>query len=1463
MVAGLAIGSFVGMPQLGLTLGSILGQALFPTELPGVQGPRLSDEKVTTSTIGSAIPIVYGTTVVAGNIIWSGPLVEIANTEEVGGKGGPTQDVTNYTYTRSFAIGLCEGPASAIVRLWRAEKLVYDVRPQQDDETDAAYAERSAANEAFAEGFTLYPGDEAQLADPTIEAIEGVGNVPAHRGLAYIVFEDHDVTDVQGRPPNFRFEVAMSSTDESTTITDLLPSEFYPWVEGAADLRNCENDHEYAALGHLDDWGTLEEALEIARGDLDLDYTVSGSVIGCHAQSGILQPFLIAPYDSITVGERIAPYLLFNDSVEVELSLGQVNAANNDAALSTVLYAAGVRSSIYFWWTGNWTNGATWSGFFVYLPVGQLPEGPTSNSDQWQNYTDGYGSFTGHYLWLLRDTQIAVRRLVRAPENPCQPRCDDDYPLVPENNSYCVINGELDRNAGYSSISTTGYKTLSNLETFANDVIAYPLGPIVATGSASDTEAAWEARYAEALSDGEVIPDDWVYGVDYPVTPDYVYTRSWNRNAVLPVEPTVGSIAQDLCLKAGLDAGRLDVSELTETVPGYRIASLMTARQAIQPLQSYSFFDVIESDCLLRFPVRGSAIVASLGVDDLAAHEPGGEVPNLVTMERQQDVELPRLLRVHYEAKTKNYEPGMQPAERKTTNAENKEDIELAIAMDDDKAAQIADVLMQDRWWGRESYKASASPRWLALEPGDCIEIPVEGQTERTRIVSMDMPLPFGPLALDLIRDDDGSYVSHAVGATAVPSTDVVGVAGPTEVLVIDGPALLSGDDDAGVYVAVSPALNSQNWQGATIYISSDNGASYQQRNTIRTRATTGTSSLLADGTTVVWDYVNTVTVTLRHGSLESRSEEAVLNGANAAFIGADDRWELIQFQTATLNMDGTYTLSNLLRGRRGTEHATANHEAGDTFVLVGAGLVRLPLELSAVGQTRIIRAVTLGTSLQYTSEQEIEPEGVALECYSPVNLEGIRALGNDLTLTWQRRARYHQEMPDGTDVPLVEASERYEVEILDDVGTVLRVLTTTTPSVVYTWDQQMADFGFVSDILTVRVYQLSEAVGRGYPLEETLDVPLTLDSNGNPPVNPPQLIVVTFEGVFSDDDDFYFWGELAGTGAPANKTLLGAGKSSMEDYAIELATWLLATFDNITVDRVAEEVTIGVARGMWLSHYTNTASVVDVTMQQAPLGVQAGTTQIAFVDLYQLVGDVWQLAPSNSSAYLNAGTASITLEAEGITYADKQALGFGDGQWGARTFTLNWPVSASGSYYLPKISDLADRINDTSGLTTLDITAALGASPEMSRGAVQVFGDGGYQVTVLRAAYQTSSHPSGFKPLIEEIQTAVADLPSGAKQLTTVFYGLGADDLVEGQIFSVTLDGIEYAYEITAGDEIVGGLVPVFDGLKALIEASGDFDVTFNSDLSYIEIERDVVNTPFTCTAYASYGGRVVIETE
>jgi hypothetical protein len=95
-----------------------------------------------------------------------------------------------------------------------------------------------------------------------------------------------------------------------------------------------------------------------------------------------------------------------------------------------------------------------------------------------------------------------------------------------------------------------------------------------------------------------------------------------------------------------------------------------------------------------------------------------------------------------------------------------------------------------------------------------------------------------------------------------------------------------------------------------------------------------------------------------------------------------------------------------------------------------------------------------------------------------------------DLEIAWVRRTRsLLGDSWDAAEVPLEEASEAYEVDILDG-GAVLRTLASTAPAVTYSEAAQIADRGALlgpGDTLDVAIHQLSATYGRGAPCHATL----------------------------------------------------------------------------------------------------------------------------------------------------------------------------------------------------------------------------------------------------------------------------------------------------------------------------------------------------------------------------------------
>ena len=116
------IGAMVGR-LVGAVAGNLIDRALLGPRSASIDGPRLADLTVMASTEGASIPRVYGRTRLSGQVIWATNLEEVVSTtKQSGGKGmggilGPTATPTTYSYFANFAVGLCEGPIGAVMRV--------------------------------------------------------------------------------------------------------------------------------------------------------------------------------------------------------------------------------------------------------------------------------------------------------------------------------------------------------------------------------------------------------------------------------------------------------------------------------------------------------------------------------------------------------------------------------------------------------------------------------------------------------------------------------------------------------------------------------------------------------------------------------------------------------------------------------------------------------------------------------------------------------------------------------------------------------------------------------------------------------------------------------------------------------------------------------------------------------------------------------------------------------------------------------------------------------------------------------------------------------------------------------------------------------------------------------------------------------------------------------------------------
>ena len=340
-------------------------------------------------------------------------------------------------------------------------------------------------------------------------------------------------------------------------------------------------------------------------------------------------------------------------------------------------------------------------------------------------------------------------------------------------------------------------------------------------------------------------------------------------------------------------------------------------------------------------------------------------------------------------------------------------------------------------------------------------------------------------LELECVDEDAALYDQNAEGANIDQGTTLT-LATPSKVVLLDIPMLRESDNNPGFYVAMAGYSN--DWPGGVLLRSTDGGVTYGNVGVFSTAATIGTvSTALGDYVGPLgYDAVNQIDVTLlSDATLTSATDSELLLGANAFALGSEaNGFELAQFKTATLLTGRTWRLSQLVRGRRGTEHRMDDHATLETFVLLQASkMKRIAIDDPSIGVENHYKAVTWGQLVTLAATKAFTNTAESLKPYSPV-MPNATGFGGDVTLTWIRRGRVYNDWTDGVTLPLGEATESYSIDIYDGV-TFKRTLTSVTPTVVYSSANQTTDFGgtISPGDATAHIYQISAIVGRGFPL--------------------------------------------------------------------------------------------------------------------------------------------------------------------------------------------------------------------------------------------------------------------------------------------------------------------------------------------------------------------------------------------
>ncbi len=335
----------------------------------------------------------------------------------------------------------------------------------------------------------------------------------------------------------------------------------------------------------------------------------------------------------------------------------------------------------------------------------------------------------------------------------------------------------------------------------------------------------------------------------------------------------------------------------------------------------------------------------------------------------------------------REYQAGCQHVERGREGA--KIESEAPVCVTAATAISIAGRMLRQAEAGSEIIRFAVSWRWLELSVGDRVTIGGRGPW---RIIEREVrgfeiycqaERVADSFAREIVMGDSG----RSLAMPMIPP-------GQTNIRLFEVPVSVNGGDPA-LYAALS---GGPGWRGASAELLVG-GDGRHLGDVMAVQAWGELLQPLTVGPTLCWDQKNTLLLAVdpRLPVFEARTREDVLNGANILLAGN----ELIQFCDVEIVSEGVVRLSDLLRGRFGTDRFMQNLEAGTRVQKISADqLLKIEISADDIGRDFMILASGRGDPPGGT-EAMVTLQGVGVGRMAPVHLQAERLQNGTIQSRW------------------------------------------------------------------------------------------------------------------------------------------------------------------------------------------------------------------------------------------------------------------------------------------------------------------------------------------------------------------------------------------------------------------------------------------------------------------------------
>lgn len=483
-----------------------------------------------------------------------------------------------------------------------------------------------------------------------------------------------------------------------------------------------------------------------------------------------------------------------------------------------------------------------------------------------------------------------------------------------------------------------------------------------------------------------------------------------------------------------------------DSIEGIVLNNKITINEILSILQKIFFFDYYEKNRKLYIFSKQSESLIKIFEDELI------ELENNIYFKTDiiSEDELPYKIDISYLNKDIEYQASNTYAERSSVNSNKKDSESLPVVITSSKAKQIAEKILYSIWLERNIFHFKLPPKYIYLNSGDIITLNINETNLNIRIMNI-LINNDNTIEIKAVKCDNSLYNFKKEEENFNNISSII-PSSKTNVEIFELPAIKNLEIPEVFFTTNG---NEDGWSGCAIYSAKTGSNNFNIINENRINSIVGIClNKLNNAKPYYLDYKNELYIgfndNIDTSILESIEMFDFLDVENMALIGN----EIIQFRKVELQNDGSFKISQLLRGQFGTEKYISTHINNEKFILLNKNIVSNKFLKEEIGNEYNFKIITFKDIFENSVDKTFKIEGKNLKELKPVHIK-IFKVDNGYKITWINRKRGQTNWKDGEEISY---NRTYLVNIISNQNIVRNTKISNKTEWIYTNDMIVED---------------------------------------------------------------------------------------------------------------------------------------------------------------------------------------------------------------------------------------------------------------------------------------------------------------------------------------------------------------------------------------------------------------------